>query len=54
MEANLPDGLNEKSIIEIVTNGSKSQPKFGDKLSEEEIKDVSSYVLDQAVNEKWK
>ncbi len=41
------------AIADIVTNGKNNMSAFGDKLSEQEIKNVAQYVLQQAENN-WK
>jgi len=41
------------SICEQVTNGKNAMPAFGGRLSDDEIADVASYVIDQATGEKW-
>ena len=42
----------EKAIVYQVTNGKNAMPAFGERLDEEEINDVASYVLSQA-NAGW-
>jgi cytochrome c6 len=49
----LEGGLKETSIIYQVTNGKNAMPAFGGRLDDDEIKDVASYVYDQATNSKW-
>lgn len=49
----LTGGLKEESIVYQVTNGKNQMPPFGDKLSADDIKDVASYVYDQATNDGW-
>ena len=49
----LEGGLKETSIIYQVTNGKNAMPAFGGRLDDDEIKDVASYVFDQATNSKW-
>ncbi len=44
---------NEDAIANIVTNGKGIMSAYGDKLSAEEIANVSSYVLQQAATN-WK
>lgn len=44
---------NEEAIANIVTNGKGIMSAYGDKLSAEEIANVSSYVLQQAATN-WK
>nr|YP_010170881.1 cytochrome c553 [Chondria tumulosa]QSD57022.1 cytochrome c553 [Chondria tumulosa] len=41
------------AIVTQVTNGYGAMPPFGDRLSEDEVKNVASYVLNQAVNSSW-
>nr|ARW60113.1 cytochrome c553 [Laurencieae sp.] len=41
------------AIIIQVTNGNGGMPPFGDKLSDDEIKNVANYVLNQAKTSNW-
>lgn len=43
----------EAAIITLVTNGKPPMPAFGSTLSEEQIKNVAAYVMQQA-NAGWK
>ncbi|WP_019504263.1 c-type cytochrome [Pleurocapsa sp. PCC 7319] len=43
----------EEAIALLVKNGKNNMSAYGDKLSDEEIADVSAYVLQRA-EEKWK
>lgn len=43
----------EAAIITLVTNGKPPMPAFGSTLSEEQIKNVAAYVVQQA-NADWK
>lgn len=44
---------NEEAIASLVTNGKGIMSAYGDKLSQQEIADVSAYVLHQAATN-WK
>jgi cytochrome c6 len=44
---------NEEAIASLVTNGKGIMSAYGDKLSQQEIADVSAYVLQQAAQD-WK
>nr|YP_009395296.1 cytochrome c553 [Polysiphonia infestans]ARW64276.1 cytochrome c553 [Polysiphonia infestans] len=44
---------NMLGIIKQVTNGGNGMPVFGERLSEEEILNVASYVLNQAKTDSW-
>ena len=41
----LAGGRNEAAVIMQATNGKNAMPAFGDRLSEDEIKNVASYVI---------
>ena len=43
----------EKAIAHLVTNGKGSMSAYKDRLTAEEIKSVSAYVLQQAKND-WR
>ncbi|MGL5834206.1 MAG: c-type cytochrome [Waterburya sp.] len=43
----------EEAIANLVTNGKGIMSAYGDKLSQQEIADVSAYVLQQAAQD-WK
>jgi alcohol dehydrogenase (cytochrome c) len=45
----MPKAKTEAGAIEQVTNGGGGMPAFGEQLSEEEIKDVASYVVQKIV-----
>jgi cytochrome c6 len=45
--------MKESSVVYQVTNGKNAMPAFGGRLSDEEIGDVASYVIDQATGDKW-
>lgn len=49
----LAGGRKEASVIMQVTNGKNAMPAFGGRLSDEDIANVASYVLDQADGDKW-
>jgi len=49
----LDGGMKESSVVYQVTNGKNAMPAFGGRLSDDEIADVASYVIDQATGEKW-
>ncbi|GMI19268.1 hypothetical protein TeGR_g6134 [Tetraparma gracilis] len=49
----LAGGMKEQSVVMQVTNGKNAMPAFGGRLSEDEINDVASYVIDTASNDKW-
>ena len=49
----LDGGMKESSVVYQVTNGKNAMPAFGGRLSDEEIGDVASYVIDQATGDKW-
>jgi phosphoribulokinase len=49
----LKGGRTETAVITQVTNGRNAMPAFGARLSEEQIKDVASYVIDMANEDKW-
>ncbi|PPT05656.1 Cytochrome C553 (soluble cytochrome f) [Geitlerinema sp. FC II] len=39
-----------EAIAELVKNGKNNMSAYGDRLSDEEIADVTAYVLDRAAN----
>jgi cytochrome c6 len=49
----LTGGLTQEAIVYQVTNGKNGMPAWEDRLTEEEIQAVASYVFDQATNDKW-
>ncbi len=49
----LSEVFNTPLTIIQVTNGRNAMPAFGGRLDEDEIRDVASYVFDQATNSKW-
>jgi len=49
----LDGGLEPASIVKQVTGGKNAMPAFGERLSDEDIKNVAEYVYDQATNDKW-
>ena len=49
----LAGGMKEASVVTQVTNGKGAMPAFGGKLSDEDIANVASYVIDQATGDKW-
>lgn len=53
LDAYLDGGRKEASVVYQVTNGKNAMPAFGGRLSDDEIKDVASYVIDQANGDKW-
>mmetsp|Transcript_18860 Transcript_18860/g.58047 ORF Transcript_18860/g.58047 Transcript_18860/m.58047 type:complete len:144 (+) Transcript_18860:292-723(+) len=53
LDAYLDGGRKEASVVTQVTNGKNAMPAFGGRLSDEEIADVASYVIDQANGDKW-
>ena len=53
LDAYLEGGRKEASVVYQVTNGKNAMPAFGGRLSDEEIADVASYVIDQANGDKW-
>ena len=46
-------GFSENSIADQVTIGKNAMPAFGGRLSDEEIRDVASYVYYTANNDLW-
>ena len=53
IKANLPGGLSEQSIVDLIRVGKGKAPAFGGKLTEKELHDVAGYVYDMAANNKW-
>ena len=53
LEAYLSGGLKENSVVNQVVNGRNAMPAFGGRLEDQEIENVASYVIDQAVGGKW-
>ena len=51
LEDNKKDNID--AIVYQVTNGNNAMPAFGDRLSEDEIKYVANYVLNQAKTNSW-
>mmetsp|Transcript_22024 Transcript_22024/g.28526 ORF Transcript_22024/g.28526 Transcript_22024/m.28526 type:complete len:144 (-) Transcript_22024:734-1165(-) len=49
----LSGGRKVESVVYQVTNGKNAMPAFGGRLSDDEIADVASYVIDQANGDKW-
>ncbi|GMI12006.1 hypothetical protein TrLO_g9683 [Triparma laevis f. longispina] len=49
----LSGGMKEASVVTQVTNGKNAMPAFGGRLSDEDISNVASYVIDQAQGDKW-
>ena len=49
----LAGGESAKSVITQVTNGKNAMPAFGGRLSDDDIVNVASYVIDQAEGGKW-
>uniref|UniRef100_A0A0G4GQG2 Cytochrome c-553 n=1 Tax=Chromera velia CCMP2878 TaxID=1169474 RepID=A0A0G4GQG2_9ALVE len=48
------NGMNSfDKVVYQVTNGKNAMPAFGGRLSEDDIQNVASYVLDQANGNKW-
>ena len=48
IEQYLDGGFKQGSIVSLVTNGKNAMPAFGDRLDDDEINDVSAYVIQQA------
>nr|YP_009396722.1 cytochrome c553 [Ophidocladus simpliciusculus]ARW65908.1 cytochrome c553 [Ophidocladus simpliciusculus] len=42
-----------QAIVTQVTQGNGAMPAFGGRLSDDEIKDIAAYVLDQAKSNSW-
>ena len=53
LEAYLSGGVKESSVVNQVVNGRNAMPAFGGRLEDQEIENVASYVIDQAVGGKW-
>mmetsp|Transcript_26740 Transcript_26740/g.55835 ORF Transcript_26740/g.55835 Transcript_26740/m.55835 type:complete len:139 (+) Transcript_26740:58-474(+) len=49
----LAGGMKEGSVVTQVTNGKNAMPAFGGRLSDDDIANVASYVIDQATGDKW-
>ncbi|GMH54199.1 hypothetical protein TrVE_jg13385 [Triparma verrucosa] len=49
----LSGGMKEGSVVTQVTNGKNAMPAFGGRLSDDDIANVASYVIDQASGDKW-
>ncbi|GMH59312.1 hypothetical protein TrVE_jg13142 [Triparma verrucosa] len=49
----LSGGMKEGSVVMQVTNGKNAMPAFGGRLSDDDIANVASYVIDQASGDKW-
>lgn len=49
----LSGGRKEASVVSQVTNGKNAMPAFGGRLSDDDIANVASYVIDQANGDKW-
>uniref|UniRef100_A0A0G4FGQ2 Cytochrome c-553 n=1 Tax=Chromera velia CCMP2878 TaxID=1169474 RepID=A0A0G4FGQ2_9ALVE len=48
------NGMNSfDKVVYQVTNGKNAMPAFGGRLSEDDIQNVASFVLDQANGNKW-
>ena len=45
LEQYLDGGFNEGAVVKQVTNGKNSMPAFGGRLSDNDIKNVASYVI---------
>ena len=46
LDSYLAGGRNEKSVMTQVTNGKNAMPAFGGRLSDEDIANVASYVIE--------
>ena len=45
LDARVPE-IDEERIIDQVTNGGQNMPAFGDRLEEQQIRDVAAYLVD--------
>lgn len=45
--------MKEPSVVTQVMNGKNAMPAFGGRLSDDDIANVASYVIDQATGAKW-
>merc|ERR1712084_100718 len=45
LESYLAGGRNEAAVVTQVTNGKNAMPAFGGRLSDDDIKNVASYVI---------
>ena len=48
LEEYLDGGFNEGSVVKQVTNGKNAMPAFGGRLSDDDIKNVATYVITTA------
>lgn len=52
LESYLSGGFNEKAVMTQVTGGKNAMPAFGGRLSDEDIANVASYVI-QSAKDGW-
>ena len=48
LEEYLDGGFNEGAVVKQVTNGKNAMPAFGGRLSDDDIKNVATYVITTA------
>lgn len=48
LEEYLAGGVSVKSVVTQVTNGKNAMPAFGGRLSDEDIENVATYVINTA------